>query len=69
VFIFIGLGIGFVKSVFANLRLRAVFLKNIPHLVPFSNKYPLQRDIFCIVKLRFNVGLGLVWGSLGYALL
>jgi hypothetical protein len=22
--------------------------KNIPNLAPFSNKYPLQRDIFCI---------------------
>jgi hypothetical protein len=66
VFIFLGLGIGFVKSVFANLRLRAVFLKNIPHLVPFSNKYPLQRDIFCMCEALLLFGwLGFGWSEVG----
>jgi hypothetical protein len=40
----------------------AVFLKNISHLTEFSNKYPLQRDIFCMCEALLLFGwLGFGW--------
>jgi hypothetical protein len=42
-------------------------MKKYPSLVPFCNKYPLQRDIFCLEKLRFMYGpLGPVWSFAPY---
>jgi hypothetical protein len=43
-------------------------MKKYPLLVPFCNKYPLQRDIFCLCEALLLFGwLGFGW-ALGLAL-
>jgi hypothetical protein len=40
--------------------------KNIPHLALFNNKYPLQRDIFCMCEALLLFGwLGFGWSEVG----